>query len=85
MRRRSGRKLALLAATAALLLVPSEAHATRVITAHHGRLWRGSEAFHVYGYNYGPQSWRWLCNCMRPTRGSAPPTVRTWMIRRLAA
>ena len=68
--------LALVAAIAAVLLVPSPAHATQAVTAHDGRLWRGSDGFHVYGYNYGPQSWRWLCGCIPAVRGSAPPSFR---------
>jgi hypothetical protein len=58
-----------------VLLVTSQAHAMRAVTAHDGRLWRGGESFHVYGYNYGPKSWRWLCNCIPPARGASPPTL----------
>ena len=69
-------RLAPVAATAAVLLVPNEAHALRVVTAHDGRLWRGGETFHAYGYNYGPRSWRWLCGCTPATRSATPPTFR---------
>jgi hypothetical protein len=68
--------LGLVAAIAAVLLEPGHAHATKAVTAHDGRLWQGSDRFHVYGYNYGPHSWRWLCSCIPPMRGDAPPSFR---------
>jgi hypothetical protein len=71
----SARQLALVVATAAILLAPSQAHPMQPITTHEGRLWRGGEPFHAYGYNYGPQSWRWLCNCLPPARGASPPSL----------
>lgn len=48
----------------------------RAITAHEGRLWLGNERFHAYGYNYGPQAWRWLCGCVPPARGGPVPSFR---------
>jgi hypothetical protein len=48
----------------------------QAVTTHDGRLWRDGQPFHVYGYNYGPQSWRWLCNCIPPTHGGSAPSFR---------
>jgi hypothetical protein len=70
------RGLALVAAIAAVFLVPGQAHAAPAVTTHDGRLWRGDERFQVYGYNYGPQAWRWLCGCIPPTRGGPVPSFR---------
>jgi hypothetical protein len=41
-----------------------------------GSLWRGDQRFQAYGYNYGPQAWRWLCGCVPPARGGPVPSFR---------
>jgi hypothetical protein len=70
------KRLALVAATAAVVSLSTQAYAMRAITAHDGRLWRGDQRFHAYGYNYGPQAWRWLCGCVPPARGGPVPSFR---------
>jgi hypothetical protein len=75
-RDRMSKTLALLAATAAVVSLSTRADAMRAITANDGMLWRCDQRFHAYGYNYGPQAWRWLCGCVPPARGGPIPSFR---------
>ena len=67
----------MLLAVIAVMLVPAQARALTTVTARGGALRQGHERFHVYGYNYGPRAWRWMCGCITPTLGRDPvPSFR---------